>query len=266
MTDDEWVKAATANDFLVVDLLLRLTHSSPTPPPPPSSSYLQLHWCVRQPRSKSIALKPGIARASPTTPLSWSGATSQSGGAGGVGVGGVDVSEESSRPAPGSKVIGTSEATPTKRPRKKKTMTELKEEEVTLLKERKDLKRNISILLVTLKKKRASNESLKRMKMDFTSQRATEGVANVASEETSSNQTMDKLAASSPDPVILPPSVTIDDPAAALPVLPSPNTCSEVQKEITIHENKFVVPDLNVAFEEYITDCLHGGELKNDQE
>lgn len=101
--------------------------------------------------------------------------------------------------------------------------------------------------------------------MDFTSQRATEGVATVASEETSSNQTMDKLAASSPDPVMLPPSVTVDDPAA-LPVLPSPNTCLEVQKEITVHENKFVVPDLNVALEEYSTDGLHGGELKNDQE
>lgn len=87
MCDDDWVKLAMANDSIVADILLRLHR--PLPP-----RYLNLRWAVRHPRSRSIpkqAAKPMPTRASPTTPLSWSGATSASGG------GAVDAYEESSR-------------------------------------------------------------------------------------------------------------------------------------------------------------------------
>lgn len=83
-------------------LLLRLRQA--LPPPPPSKSkksaapHLQLEWTVRQRRSKSTPRhissaerKAELTRASPTTPLSWSGATSASGG------GAADCYEESSR-------------------------------------------------------------------------------------------------------------------------------------------------------------------------
>lgn len=79
MSDQEWVDVALSDDSLVVDLLLRLNR----PPSPP----LPLDWSVRQPRSKPILPRhasDSAARASPTTPLTWSsgggGATSVSGG------------------------------------------------------------------------------------------------------------------------------------------------------------------------------------------
>lgn len=243
MSDEEWLKAAVADDSLVIQLLLRLSHSSPPPA-------LPLYWTVRQPRSKSITLKSATAGASPTTPLSWSAATSHSGGA-------IDGFEEFSRPPPGSKVGGTSESIRTKK-RKRKTMIELKDEEALLLKERKNLKRKIATLCVTLKEERATNESLKRMKMDLTMQAAAEGVTTFASEKPVSDQTSEMLAASEPDPFILPPSVTINDPAA-LPALSAPNNCLEVQKqkEVAKHENKFALPDLNVALVESSSEVLH---------
>jgi len=93
--DDDWVNLAVADDSLVVNLLLRLRRTPPLPPPPPS---LHLHWTVRQRRSRSARRHAAAAshkkqdstRASPTTPLSWSGATSASGG-------NLDGYEESSR-------------------------------------------------------------------------------------------------------------------------------------------------------------------------
>ncbi|KAF5808267.1 putative transcription factor bZIP family [Helianthus annuus] len=161
--DDNWVKSAIDDVNLVVHLLLKLRH--PSPPPPKT-------WTIRQRRSRpppppttTTTNKPSATRASPTTPLSWSGATSVSGG-------GV---EESSRlihdgSETRSKVIRANETTPTKRPRKKKTLVELKEDEMTLLKERKQLKRQLATLQATFQKHREENESLKKMKNDLKSQ------------------------------------------------------------------------------------------------
>ena len=95
MCHDDWVKVAMADDSLVVDLLLRLHQAPPPPPPPPG---LNLQWTVRQRRSKYVprhalpSNKAEPTRASPTTPLSWSGATSASCGA-------LDGYEESSCPS-----------------------------------------------------------------------------------------------------------------------------------------------------------------------
>lgn len=70
------------DDLMVVELLVRLNQSQ-HPPPPPSGEIKQLKWSVRQRRSRPATVKPAT-RASPTTPLSWSGgATSLSGGSGG---------------------------------------------------------------------------------------------------------------------------------------------------------------------------------------
>ncbi|KAL9996247.1 hypothetical protein Hdeb2414_s0724g00939931 [Helianthus debilis subsp. tardiflorus] len=77
--DDNWVKSAIDDVNLVVHLLLKLRH--PSPPPPKT-------WTIRQRRSRppppppttTTTNKPSATRASPTTPLSWSGATSVSGG------------------------------------------------------------------------------------------------------------------------------------------------------------------------------------------
>ncbi|KAK9069821.1 hypothetical protein SSX86_010217 [Deinandra increscens subsp. villosa] len=168
--DDRWLKSAVDDVELAVHVLLQLRRDeaslfSSLKPVPKT-------WTVRQRRSRpppppAVRNKSSATRASPTTPLSYSGATSVSGG------GGV---EESSRRTHGgedisrSKVIRTNETTPTKRPRKKKTLAELKEDEMTLLKERKQLKRQIATLQVTCQKQRKENESLKKMKNDMKSQ------------------------------------------------------------------------------------------------
>ncbi|KAM0034825.1 putative transcription factor bZIP family [Helianthus debilis subsp. tardiflorus] len=156
---DNWVNSALTDTDLVVHLLINLRSSPPSPPKT---------WTIRQPRSNPPPPPPTkspATRASPTTPLSYSGATSASGGAG---------VEESSRllhsDGSRSKVIGSNETTPTKRPRKKKTLAELREDETRLLKERKQLKRQLASLQVTCQKHRKDNESLKKMKDDMRSQ------------------------------------------------------------------------------------------------
>ncbi|CAL5199755.1 unnamed protein product [Lathyrus oleraceus] len=167
MCDRDWVNLALADDSIVADTLLRFNPPQPPPPPP-----LHLHWTVRQPRSRSIPklpAKPDFTRASPTTPLTWSAATS--------------ASEESSLPikltkSSRSKVSNQKETVTTiKNSKRKKTLAELKEEESFLLKERINLKNELASLRLTVEKEKATNERLKRMKLDFDSQHNT----NIAS-------------------------------------------------------------------------------------
>ncbi|CAK9310365.1 unnamed protein product [Citrullus colocynthis] len=168
MSDQEWVDVALSDDSLVVDLLLRLNRS-PSPP-------LPLDWSVRQPRSKPILPRQAsdsAARASPTTPLTWS---SGGGGATSVSGGFVDASD-----AARSKIAGKNEVVATmKRPRKKKTLGELKEEEVLLLKERRSLKDALATMRLSVEKQRAMNGSLKKMKLELESQQAIEMVVTSA--------------------------------------------------------------------------------------
>lgn len=99
--EEEWVKTAMSDDSIVVEMLLRLHQAEPRPAPrlaprkKGAAPVLQLEWSVRQRRSRQkVRRKKGDAtRASPTTPLSWSGATSVSGGAADGGF------EESSKPS-----------------------------------------------------------------------------------------------------------------------------------------------------------------------
>ncbi|KAL8232289.1 hypothetical protein R6Q57_002067 [Mikania cordata] len=167
MNDDHnWLKSAMNDTELVANVLLQLRQSFPSDHlnPPPKT------WTIRQRRSRppppAAGKKSPVPRASPTTPLSWSGATSVSGGG----------DEESSRPVhhgsdvSRSKVIQTNEKTPTKRPRRKKTLAELKEDEMTFLKERKQLKRQLATLQATCQKQKMENECLKKMKNDMKSQ------------------------------------------------------------------------------------------------
>nr|KJB68074.1 hypothetical protein B456_010G223900 [Gossypium raimondii] len=123
MSEEEWVKEALTDSMLAAKVLLSLYQASSPPPRSDSASSqaLQVEWSVRQRRSKqSLKKKSEPARASPTTPLSWSGGISVSGG------GSADGSEESSRPPlkpvdnARSKVAATSEISPPKRSRRKK--------------------------------------------------------------------------------------------------------------------------------------------------
>ncbi|GFZ07941.1 hypothetical protein Acr_19g0008780 [Actinidia rufa] len=233
MSDEDWVKAAMTDDSVVVELLVRLHHAPTTK----RDSHLAppLEWTVRQQRSKPLMIltkKKPTPRASPTTPLSWSGGATS-----------VDGSEESSLPPPSAA--------------RSKTLSELKEDETLLLKERRHLKRELATLRVTLEKQRATNENLKRLKLDLDSQPVVERVTANASVEAIPDQTQQKLASSDAMPPILPPAVRIDDHNAKQQ--PStPEGSSQLHQEVICPEDKFVLPDLNLPVEEDSnTEVLH---------
>lgn len=103
--EEEWVKTAMIDDTVVAELLVRLQGPPPRPLLPKPAA-LPLEWSVRQRRSRHVSVnnsqskKNSSQRASPTTPLSWSGPTSPSGGSAGSGGagGGGGCEESSSRP------------------------------------------------------------------------------------------------------------------------------------------------------------------------
>ncbi|XP_051136236.1 uncharacterized protein LOC127254927 [Andrographis paniculata] len=233
---EDWVKAAMADDAMVVEVLVRLQK---TPPrrvvgvrrtAAATAPTLPLRWSVRQRRSKSISvnndsLKKPAHRASPTTPLSWSGATSVSGGGGGG-------SEECSRfkfsSTARSKVNIDTKKTNSRRSRKK-TLPELKEEEISLMKERKDLRRELIALRKNLESEKATNEKLKRMKIELQPHLRSTSVAN----ESTSHTTHD------PQPVV--DAMVESSTSDAHP--------EENRDAAATSGSKFVLPDLNMPFD-----------------
>ncbi|GER48473.1 adaptive-response sensory-kinase SasA [Striga asiatica] len=175
-----------------------------------------------------------IHRGSPTTPLSWSGATSFSGR-----------SEDSGRqPTPPklsgtsrSKILVDSEKTNSKRSRKKKTLAELKNEEKLLLNERRDLKREMAILRLCMETQRATNENLKRIKVELQPCLDKQLESTFASEESTSGQLQMEATAHQV------PAVVASD--IAQESLTSSAACLEAKMDA-----KFVLPDLNVPFDE----------------
>ncbi|KAK4267625.1 hypothetical protein QN277_024378 [Acacia crassicarpa] len=265
MCDDDWVKLAMSDDSLVVDVLLHLQQA---PPPTTTtnnnySSCLHLNWTVRQRRSRSAPRHVGLSankkdeptRASPTTPLSWSGATSPSGGGGGGAA--ADGSEESTRhtkplKTSRSKVANPSETTTTKRSRRKKTLAELKEEESLLLKERKNLKSELASLRHTLVEHRATNERLKRLKVDWESrQHLKTETALVASDKSMVDLPglvdMQCHASHSVSPASVP-RIVVDN---VVPVPPAKD--SYKPQEIVKQEASFELPDLNLPVDEHLS-------------
>ncbi|XP_039053893.1 uncharacterized protein LOC120196071 isoform X2 [Hibiscus syriacus] len=165
MSEDEWVTQALTDSTLAAKVLLSLFQ--PVSPPSRSGNAtfkaLQLEWRVRQRRSKqSLKKKAEPTRASPNTPLSWSGGVSFSGS------GSCDGYEESSRPPlkpvdnSRSKVETTNEITPPKRFRRKKELEMVKLKFQNVRTENETLNRKLEF-----EKARASNESSKRMKFDY---------------------------------------------------------------------------------------------------
>ncbi|KAL4584595.1 hypothetical protein LXL04_009199 [Taraxacum kok-saghyz] len=177
MTDDDWVPAAMKDGDLVAEVLVRLRLAKPPPslqpskrrrPSPPQS------WTIHQRRSRTQPVLPApnkseAPRASPSTPLSWSGGATSISGGGPPIVDAVDSTQpnhnrsDTSR----SKVMPRGETTPTKRPRKKKTLAALKEEEILLIEEQNHLKMKLATVHANCEKQRKQNESLKKMKLDI---------------------------------------------------------------------------------------------------
>ncbi|KAK9232442.1 hypothetical protein WN943_022688 [Citrus x changshan-huyou] len=288
--EEEWVKTAMSDDSIVVEMLLRLHQAEPRPAPrlaprkKGAAPVLQLEWSVRQRRSRQkVRRKKGDAtRASPTTPLSWSGATSVSGGA---ADGGFEESSKPSKPIDNarSKVVATGETTAAKRSRKKKvrdelhgmawlsydvgstaydalstfridylvdvfqnleTLAELKEEEGLLLKERRNLKNKLATLRLSFEQQRAENESLKRMKLDVLSQQSMEIVRASGSQEAILNQHYQMKVLCDPTRMILS-THGASTHGACNDVKPlPPHGSSEV--EGGSNGSSFLLPDLNL--------------------
>ncbi|KAJ1429169.1 hypothetical protein SESBI_08525 [Sesbania bispinosa] len=229
---------AMADDTLVADLLLSLKQPKKTP-------CLNIQWTVRQRRTRwpsPAHKKPELARASPTTPLSWSAS---------AGAAATDGYEESSRPTKPfhhsrSKVGDQSETAPGKK-RKKRTLPELLEEEKMLLKERKNLKNELAALHVTVEKHRATNESLKRIKVDMVSQ------------QTSKTTSLERgKAVLEPPQLVEEPSKVVEEKVVGVggdeSLVCAENASSifnSIQEEnINQVSSSFMLPDLNLPFEE----------------
>ena len=95
VTQDEWVTAALTEDAVVVELLLRLKHAGTVE----SAAIIPLlRWGSRKPRSRLgvggvLKKETDSARASPMTPLCWSGGS----GSGGSSCPSADGFEDASR-------------------------------------------------------------------------------------------------------------------------------------------------------------------------
>lgn len=179
VTRDEWVTSALTDDAVVVELLLRLKRAGTVE----SANLLPLlRWGSRKPRSRLGVGVGGVggllkketdsARASPMTPLCWSGGS----GSGGSSCPTADGFEDTSRQSTcststgyGSKAVhATNEITSCKRSKKQKIFLDLKSEVNLQLKERLDLEKNITNVRATYEKRSAKNQSLKRMKLEYT--------------------------------------------------------------------------------------------------
>ncbi|KAL1315262.1 hypothetical protein HN51_042033 [Arachis hypogaea] len=192
MAIDDWMKLAMADDSVVADLLVKIKHSEgkslltlPTPVLP--------SWGARKRRSKlEAASRAAIlaaaaaanssrkkdevldeteedsTRCSPTTPLSWNGSGASPSSA-------ADGFDDSRSPTHNnttrSKATATSEYTSNsasnKKCRRRKTFSQLQEEESSLLQEKIYLTKEIANVSASCKAQRARNESLKRMKLDL---------------------------------------------------------------------------------------------------
>ncbi|XP_048612406.1 uncharacterized protein BNAC04G56340D isoform X1 [Brassica napus] len=203
VTQDEWVTAALTEDSVVVELLLRLKHAGTVES---AANIPLLRWGSRKPRSR-LGVGAGVggllkketdsARASPMTPLCWSGGS----GSGGSSCPSADGFEDASRQSTcststryGSKALHvTNEISSYKRSKKQKVSTslslsffylarslylmllgnilqiflDLKDAENFQLKERLNLQKNIANVQATYEKRSAKNQSLKRMKLEY---------------------------------------------------------------------------------------------------
>ncbi|XP_043719091.1 uncharacterized protein LOC122667011 [Telopea speciosissima] len=261
MGENEWITDAMTDDWLVVEVLMRLRQPEEHASLPTKRLVSVLpEWGLRQPRSRQIlrcssvqVKKDGESRrASPTTPLSWSGGTSFSGS------GAVDGYEECSHPVKGSsgvrsKVISTS-VTAGRRSRKKKTFAELKEEESLLLKESINLKKELETLRADFEEQRAKNETFKRMKLDLQLQSGKDAATSVDLMDAADCEVPDQTEANSVDYSHLnfPKHDECDErDAVACPSSDSDSRrIEEKDASALMANNFFVLPDLNLPLEE----------------
>lgn len=194
-----------------------------------------------------------FTRASPTTPLSWSAANSASTATANTAVTLADGNEASSSRfiksvhSSRSKVDEQTEATAYKKMiRKKRSLPELLEEEKMLLQERGNLKDKLASMNFTVERERAKNESLKKIKLDLVSQKATKeartslvtGKAIVVDE----SKHLDATCSSS----TLVQSQTVQEKESFVITMNASSSSSQQD----VNNRGFLLPDLNLPLEE----------------
>lgn len=242
MKDECWLKAAIYDDTLVAELLLRLKDSI-SGGPSSSCSVLPPSWGVRQPRS-SVEKKKETPRRSPTTPLSFAASDGCDDSSDhhcrrrlDAAASGAGCSHSSDRFRSKVSVATEAPATTSKRPRRKKTFAELKEEESSLLKERTYLKKELAALRLTFKEQRSINENLKRIKLDLRVESRFKPESNsTEQEERNSNDNGESEAGSSN--------------VLRLVKTEDADSCPATQKGVTSQEPICVLPDLNMMPDE----------------
>ncbi|KAK8481117.1 hypothetical protein V6N13_032830 [Hibiscus sabdariffa] len=247
MSDDEWVKQALTDSTFAAKVLLSLFQSESPPPRPGSASSqaLQLEWSVRQRRSNKQSLKNKAepTRASPNTPLSWSGGASVSGSGSG------ECSEESSRPPlkpvdnTRSKGARTNEITPPKRSRRKKTLAELKEEISSQLKENKSLKNDLEMVKLKFENIATENETLSR-KLESEKDRAMKESSKRTKFDHQSHPHLGTTTAIEPNDAIS------ELPLQREVACHTSNGCSAGMAMASCNETSFALPDLNLPVED----------------
>ncbi|XP_074334822.1 uncharacterized protein LOC141672188 isoform X2 [Apium graveolens] len=218
MGDDKWTKKAFRDDSIVVALLLQIKQQHKSPP---SSTLPPLRWGQRQLRSKASSSKDrytSTTRCSPTTPLSWSD--------------GCDTSATRSK---GTCAYEARTSGACKKSRKKKTFSELREEESYLMNERMHLEKLASVN-VTLNEQRYRGDNLKRIKLDFQGPTTNEMLAPMPGMFFHCRQT--KASLDIQNNLIFPRQAINNDPESS-------SSC-KVAKDNESGERCFILPDLNM--------------------
>ncbi|GMI89271.1 hypothetical protein like AT4G32030 [Hibiscus trionum] len=224
---DEWVQAAITDDNVVVELLVRLKQAQAAPSPP-KSALPAPRWGIRQRRSRPMLLRCDgkrdgdfnvSARGSPTTPLCWSGGSSDASPSAAEGFEETSTHVLRSPPVAPSRSKGSAcsetNRTSSKKPGRKKTFAE----EDLVLKERVHLEKEIASTRATRKE---HHDDLKRIRLDL----------NLV--DTAKNSSLiDNEPGKAPCPRA-PPSESLDDDREL------PLDSHNVGKSI------FVLPDLNM--------------------
>ncbi|RWR91071.1 hypothetical protein CKAN_02020900 [Cinnamomum micranthum f. kanehirae] len=180
---DGWVEDALQTDFMVANMLMRLSGQGRPPQ----------KWLRRLPRTIQLHPSNGAtrvkeleesARASPTTPLSFSGSSHSACDDPGRPAkrSRLDDSSQSDKPPTRAATAATDtrlKIVPPKtakglktNPRKKKTVSELKQEENSLLMDKAKLTKELEALQAIRKDLRLKNERLKKQKLNLDSQLA----------------------------------------------------------------------------------------------
>ncbi|KAL8217455.1 hypothetical protein R6Q57_020828 [Mikania cordata] len=154
MTEHDWLTAAMADTAMVAETLIKLRVS--TLPLPSRPAPLQ-SWSIHQRRSRTQPAQPAsnkseLPTASPSTPLSLSGATSFSGGGG----------------APIADAVNSIQLNHNRSDiSRSKTMAALKKEEVLLLEEQYHLKRKLVAIQAKCEKQIDENDRLRKIALDI---------------------------------------------------------------------------------------------------